>query len=120
MLEPTSMLFLQLFQALLLLRREKRRDLAVRFGNRFADAPAGVASNFFELRPRFLDNRRNLGHLFVRQTKLPLQTVLHRLSGKTVTMRTEEETMRCGRAHEHASGAAGQKHQYETGDQFPF
>src|ERR1700731_1025740 len=119
-LEPTSTPFFHLFQPLLLLRGEIRRNLAVRFGNRFADAAAGVAPDFFELRPRFLDDRRNLGHLFVRQTKLPLQTALHRLSGKTVTMRAEEETMGHGRTHEHASGAAGQKHQYKTGDQFPF
>src|ERR1700726_100117 len=118
-LEPTSMPFFHLFQPLLLLRREKRRDLAVRFGNRFTDAAASVASNFFELGPRFLDDRRNLGHLFFRQAKLPLQTALHRLSGKTVTM-CADEVMRCGRAHEDASGAAGQKHQHETGDQFPF
>ena len=64
--------FLHLFQPLLLLRREIRRDLSVRFGNGFANSATGVASNFFELGPRFLDDRRDLGHLFLRQSKLPL------------------------------------------------
>lgn len=66
------MTFLHLFQPLLLFRRQKRRDLSVRFGNSFANAATGIASNFFELGPRFLDDRRNLGQLFVRQPKLPL------------------------------------------------
>ena len=107
--------FLHLFQALLLLGREIGRDFAMRFGNCIAHAPAGIASDLFELRTGFFDDRRNLGHLFVRQPKLPLQTGLHRLSGKTVTMRAEE--VMCHRpAHEHASGAAGQKYQHETGE----
>ena len=72
MLEPAAMARFHVFQALLLLRREIRRDLAVCFGNRLADSVAGVASNFFELGPRFLNDRRNLGHLLVRQSKLPL------------------------------------------------
>ena len=66
------MALFHVFQALLLLRREIRRDLTVCFGNRFADAAAGVASNLFELGPCFLDDRRNLGHLFVGEAKLPL------------------------------------------------
>ena len=65
MVKPTSMPFLHLFQALLLLRRENRRNLAVRFGNRFTDMPAGVAANFFELGARFLDDRRKTLHLLV-------------------------------------------------------
>src|SRR5438445_7768919 len=69
---PATMARFHVFQALLLLRREIRRDLAVCFGNRLADSVAGVASNFFELGPRFLNDRRNLGHLLVRQSKLPL------------------------------------------------
>ena len=72
MLEPAAMARFHVFQALLLLRREIRRDLAVCFGNRLADSAAGVASNFFELGPRFLNDRRDLGHLLVRQSKLPL------------------------------------------------
>ena len=47
-------------------------NLSVRFGNRFTDAAAGVASNFFEFGPGFLDDRRDFGHLLVGQSKLPL------------------------------------------------
>src|SRR5436853_7815244 len=97
MVKPTSMPFLHLFQALLLLRRENRRNLAVRFGNRFADMPAGVAANFFELGARCLGHRRNLSHLLFRQPKSPLQTAVHRASANPATMCAEQIT-RCGRA----------------------
>src|SRR5437660_9973914 len=86
MLEPASMPFFHLFQALLLFRRENRRNLAVRFGDCFTDAPAGVASILFELRARLFDDRRNLAHLSVGPPILPLQSVLHCLSGKPATM----------------------------------
>src|SRR5882757_1538227 len=79
MLEPAAMAFLHLFQPLLLFRRKKRRDLAVRFRNYVAHAPAGVTADLFQLRACLFDNRRNLGHLFIGQFELPLQTVLHRL-----------------------------------------
>ena len=107
MLEPAVMARLHLFQALLLFRCENGRNLAVRFGNCVAHAPAGITSNLFELRARLFDDRRNLGQLLVGQFELPLEAVLHRLSGKSVTMRTEKEVMGCGRAYEHARGAAG-------------
>src|SRR5205085_7268148 len=90
MVKPAAMARFHLFQALLLLRCEIRRNLAMRFGNRIAHAPAGIASNLFELRARLFDDRRNLGQLLISQFELPLETVLHRLSGKTVLMCAEE------------------------------
>jgi hypothetical protein len=119
-MHPVLPAFFHLLQTLLLFRGEDRRDLAMRLSDRFVDAAASVASNLFELRSCLFDDRRNLVHLFVGQPELPLQTVLHRLSGKTVTMRTEKEVMRRGRADENAGGAAGHKNEHETGDQFPF
>ena len=70
-LEPVPATFFHLFQTLLLFRREERCDLAVCFGKCVADLPASIAADLFQLRARSLDDRRNLGHLFVGQTKLP-------------------------------------------------
>src|SRR5260370_19748792 len=119
-MHPTSAPLFHVLQTLLLLRGENRRDLAVGFGNCFADATTSVASNFFELRARFFDDRRNLGHLFVGEPKLPSQTVFHRLSNKPVRIWSEHEMVSNRHGQEYAGGAASDKHEQASGDQFPF
>src|SRR5438477_2978533 len=115
-MHPMTTAFFHLLQALLLFRCKTRSDLAVRFGNGFPNATTGVAPDFFELCARLVDDRRDLGHLFVRQTKLPLQTVLHRLCDKTVRMRREHEVMCHPRANENSGSATGNKNEDGAGD----
>src|SRR5438046_2064604 len=115
-MHPASPAFFHLLQTLLLFRCQNRSDLAVLLGNRFANATTSIASDLFELCARFVDDRRDLGHLFVGQTKLPLQTVLHRLCDKTVRMRREHEVMCHPRANENSGSATGNKNEDGAGD----
>ena len=80
LLEPLAPPLFHLFQALLLFRREILRNVAVGFRNHVANVAAGVAPNFFQLFTCFVDDRPDLGHLFVGQSELPAQTICHRLS----------------------------------------
>src|SRR5207302_4942022 len=118
-MHPTTLPLFHLLQTRLLFRSEILRNLTVCFDNGIAHPFSSVAADSFQLRTGLFDDRGDLVHLFVGQPKLPLQTVLHRPSGKTVTMRTEKEMMRRGRADENAGGASGHKDEHETGDQFP-
>ena len=71
-MHPAPLPLFHLLQTLFLFRRKDGRDIPVRLSNRLAHAAAGVAPDFFELRARFFDDRRDFGHLLVRQSKLPL------------------------------------------------
>ena len=106
-------------EALLLFRSEQWRNLAVRFSDRVSNLPTSVAADFFQLRSRFVDDRRNLGHLFVGQAQLPFQAVLHHLRDHSLGMGSEDKAMRDRHCHEHAGRAAGDEYEQETGDQFP-
>src|SRR5205823_1475825 len=92
-LHPMPLARFHLFQTLLLFRREVLRNLAMRSGDRFPHALAGIAADLLQLCASLFDNRRNLGHLFVGQPKLPFQMVLHRSGGKTGWMLCENEMM---------------------------
>src|SRR6516162_6635075 len=104
-------------------------DWAKRFVAMARDAACGgagalsfacIASNVFELRAGFLNDRRNLGHLFVRQPKLPLQPVFHRSSDKTVRMRREHEPISDRCRYEQTGGTAGHENHQKASNQFPF
>ena len=71
LLHPLPPPFFHFLQVLLLLRCEILRNLTVRLSDYIADVTASVASDLFELGAGFVDDRRNFGHLFVGQMKLP-------------------------------------------------
>jgi hypothetical protein len=112
---PTAMSFFDLLQFAALLIRENASHLPVRFRDDFVDAPAGVASHLMKFRRRFIQNRRNFGHLFRRQIELSLQSFAHSLADDRGPRRREEKVpcVRC--AHERACHAAGEKDEEEPG-----
>lgn len=108
----------EVFQSLLLLRRQILRDLSMGLSQHLANMFAGVAANFFQLGPGFIDDRADLGHLFVGQTQLPAQPTLHRLGGDS-GMGGKHEVMPDCHAHENSRRSAGDENQQKTGDKFP-
>jgi hypothetical protein len=65
---PPPMALLELLKFLALFVGKIDRDLLVRFRHDFMDAAAGVAPYVLHLRCRLIDNWRNFGYLFRRQT----------------------------------------------------
>src|SRR5579864_3634178 len=92
----------------------------MRFRNDVANAATGVASDFFKLRSRLIDNWRNFFHLLVGQAKLPLKPHFHGPSRRARRMLGKHKMMADRHRHKNTSGTAGDEDQKETGDQFPF
>ena len=65
-------------------------DFSMRTYHEFMYARARVPSLLFELRGRFLDDRRDLGDLFRRQVELRAQPLPHPLADYPMTWRLEE------------------------------
>ena len=92
---PAPMLIFDLLQFLPLLVREIGRHLSMRFVQDFTDTLAGVASHLLELRGRFIEDRRYLGHLFRGQIEFSPQPLAHFLTMVSAMMKLEEKMPTC-------------------------
>ena len=96
-----------------------RRDLLVRFRHDPMDPPAGVAPYLVELRSRFIDNWRNFGDLFGRQTKLRAKPLFHSVAHASWTMDFKEEMASVQSPQSGASDSTGDEYKEKSGNKFP-
>jgi hypothetical protein len=120
MMTVLPMAFSHLFQFLPLSVGKIDSDLLVCLRHDLMDAPASVAPYFLELRSRFIDNWRNLCHLFRCQTKLRAKPLFHSVAHSSWMVNIKEKMPSVKSTESHASDSTRDEYQQETGNEFPF
>jgi hypothetical protein len=119
MVAPPAVSLFDLLKFLPLFVGKADRDLLVRFGHDFMDAPAGVAPYLLELRSRFIDNRRDFSDLFRCQTKLRAKVLFHSVADSPWTVNVKEKMPSVKSPQSSASDSASDENKNKSGNKFP-
>jgi hypothetical protein len=117
---PTPVPLFDLLEFLPLFVGEVNRDVLMRFRHDLVHAPAGVAPNLPKLRSRFIDNWRNLCHLFRCQPKLRAKALFHSVAHSSRTVILKEKMPRVKSAQSSASDSTGDEYKDKSSNKFPF
>ena len=119
MVAPPAVSLFDLLKFLPLFVGKADRDLLVRFGHDFMDAPAGVAPYLLELRSRFIDNRRDFSDLFRCQTKLRAKVLFHSVAHSSWLVNIKEKLPSVKSPQSSASDSASDENKNKSGNKFP-
>jgi hypothetical protein len=117
---PPIVAFFHSFQFLPLFSSKVDGDLSVRLRHDFMDALSGTAAHFLELLGRSVDNWRNFGNLFRRQTELRAKMLLHSGARHSWMVKLKEKMSGVQPPKRSASDSTGDEYKEETGNEFPF
>jgi hypothetical protein len=120
MMPPPAVAFFHLFQFLPLFVSKIDTNLSVRVRHDFMYTLGGTATHFLELLARFIDNRRNFGDLFRRQTEFRPKMLLHSCARHSWMVKLKEKISSVQATQSGASDSAGDEYKEETGYEFPF
>ena len=96
------------------------RDFRMRFRHDLVHAPASVAPNLPKLCSGFIDNWRNLRHLFRCQPKLRAKPLFHSVAHSSRTVILKEKMPRVKSAQSSASDSTGDEYKDKSSNKFPF
>jgi hypothetical protein len=119
MMPPPPVSLFDLLKLLTLFVGKIDRHLLVGFRHDRADTAAGVAAYLLELRGGVIDNWRNFGDLFRRQTKLRAKPLFHSVANSSRIVNVKEKLPGVKSPQSRTSDSTSDEYKDKPGNKFP-